>query len=128
MADPVQTLLDILSAAAGVDATQAQQMLLRRLALEGDVIPSRIPAPRNISEVGGYLNLLATLNQTELRSQMLASLLGVAGPNPPVGWFPSAPPLSFQTITNDRPSIPTVAAIPLTYAMRSDLPPRLLLR
>ena len=37
MADPVQSLLDILNAAASLDAQQAQQMLLRRLALEGDV-------------------------------------------------------------------------------------------
>lgn len=120
MADPVQTLLDILSAAAGLDAMQAQQMLLRRLAVQGDVIPSRIPAPRNISEVGGYLNLLTTLNQTELRAQVLASVLGVAGPNPPVGWFPSAAPLSFVTVANDRPNVASAAAIPLTYTLRSD--------
>src|SRR5437868_15500738 len=115
MADPVQSLLDILNAAASLDAQQAQQMLLRRLALEGDVIPSRIPAPLNISQIGGYLNLLDSVNQPELRAQMLASLLGVAGPNPPIGWFPTAPPLSFVTITNDRPPGPAAASIPLTY-------------
>ena len=31
---------------------QAQAFLLRRLALEGDVVPSRLPAPLNVSEMG----------------------------------------------------------------------------
>ena len=39
---------------------------------------------------------------------------------PPIGWFPTAPPLSFVTITNDRPPGPAAASIPLTYTMRSD--------
>ena len=50
------------------------------LALQGDVIQSRIPAPRNITEIGGYLNLLQTLGQAEMRTQTLAGALGVAGP------------------------------------------------
>ena len=54
----VQSLLTMAQAATSPDAIEAQNMLLRRMALEGDVVGSRIPPPRNISEIGGYINLL----------------------------------------------------------------------
>ena len=38
-----------------------KQMILRRIAQESDIRPSRIPAPRNITEIGGYFNLLMKL-------------------------------------------------------------------
>src|SRR5690349_10449798 len=88
----LDTLLDIVRYGGSRDAAEAQAIMLRRLALQGDVVSSRIPAPRNISEVGGYVNLLQTLQQPELEGQMLAAALGVAGPNPPPGWAVSAPP------------------------------------
>ena len=116
----VNALLDIVKSASSPDVFQAQMMLLRRLALEGSVIPSRIPAPKNISEVGGYINLLATLSEPAMREQMLAGALGVAGPNPPLGWLASAPPLAFISLPNDRPDGPSQPSIPLAFSVRSD--------
>jgi hypothetical protein len=113
-------LLNMVQSASSPDIFKAQVMILRRLALEGNIIPSRIPAPRNISEIGGYINLLNTLSEPAMREQMLAGILGVAGPNPPLGWLSSAAPLSLVPLPNDRPAGPFQAAIPLTFAVRSD--------
>src|SRR5215469_11731112 len=76
----VQTLIGLVQNASSPNAIEAQNMILRRMALEGDVIGSRIPPPRNISEIGGYINLLGTLQETAMREQALAGILGVAGP------------------------------------------------
>lgn len=115
------SFLDILKTATSPDALEAQNILLRRIALEGDVTGSRVPPPRNITEIGGYLNLLTTLNQYEMRAQTLAGILGVAGPNPPLGWISNAnPPLTFTTLPNDRPAGPAQSSIPLTVPIRSD--------
>jgi hypothetical protein len=56
----------------------------------------------------------------EILQQALAGALGVAGPNPPLGWITNAMPLSFITLTNDRPAGPAQLGIPLTIAVRSD--------
>jgi hypothetical protein len=116
----LDALLEIVKTANSPDVLEAQAILLRRLALQGDVIASRIPAPRNITEIGGYLNLLETLHQPEARAQMLAGILGVAGPNPPPGWMTGKPPLSLVPLANDRPDGPAQPTIPLTFAVRSD--------
>jgi len=121
----LDALLEIVKAANSPDVLEAQTILLRRLALQGDVISSRIPPPRNITEIGGYLNLLETLQQPETRSQMLAGILGVAGPNPPPGWIAARPPLSLLMLANDRPAGPWQPAIPLSFAVRSDFVPAL---
>lgn len=116
----VQALLQVLRTSSSPEVAQAQAIMLRRLALEGDVVGSRIPAPRNITEVGGYINLLTTLGQPEMRAQMLAGALGVAGPNPPLGWLPTQPQVGFVSIPNDRPSGPWQGAIPVNFQVRSD--------
>ena len=69
----VLALTEVIKGATSPEIQSAQAMLLRRLATQGDVIPSRIPAPRNITEVGGYLNLLETLGETRMRRDMLGS-------------------------------------------------------
>lgn len=115
-----QSLLDMLKTATSPEALEAQNILLRRMALQGDVIPSRVPPPRNITEIGGYLNLLTTLNEIDMRSQVLAGILGVAGPNPPLGWSGAATPLSFTPVVNDRPAGPFQASLPVTILVRSD--------
>jgi hypothetical protein len=56
--------------------------MLRRIARESDVKPSRIPAPLNITEIGGYFNLLMKLKQEEMLQQTIASILGLPM-NPP---------------------------------------------
>ncbi len=100
----VASLLGILQGATSPDAMEAQNILLRRLALQGDVVPSRVPAPRNITEIGGYFNLLQTLQQPDMLSQVLAAILGVAGPTPALGWISNNQPLAFLQMTNDRPA------------------------
>jgi len=116
-----EALLGVLERSTSPDAIEAQNLILRRLALEGNVIPSRVPPPRNITEIGGYLNLLGTLGEAGTRSQVLASVLGVAGTGPPPGWVTNTPPaLSFVAITNDRPVGPAQPAIPITVGIRSD--------
>jgi len=51
--------------------------ILRRIATESDIKPSRIPAPMNITEIGGYFNLLMKLKQEEMLKQTLSSILGL---------------------------------------------------
>lgn len=121
----LQTLLDVLTASQSPDMMQAQAFLLRRLALEGDVVPSRLPAPLNISEMGGYINLLGTLGMTDARSQMLASALGIAGPSPALGTLGEQPPIAWLTLPNDRPIGPQQGSIPLGIQVRADFVPAL---
>jgi hypothetical protein len=113
-------LISLMQTGASPQALAAQQALLRRLVLEGDVIPSRLPAPKNITEIGGYLNLLTRLGQTTMRAEVLASVLGVA---PPAGLLAGSTghPLAMVSMPNDRPSSgPAQATTPLTWYVRSD--------
>jgi hypothetical protein len=114
------SLLGVLANLSSPDSAEAQQILLRRLALEGDVVGSRLPAPLNVTEMGGYINLLGVLQQPEMRAQALAGVLGVAGPNPPLGWLTASQPLALVALPNDRPDGPAQATLPLTFAVRSD--------
>src|SRR5437868_2272355 len=47
------TFLSLIANATSTDALEAQRIILRRIALQGDVVPSRVPPPRNITEIGG---------------------------------------------------------------------------
>lgn len=116
----VTALAGILQSSNSPDAQAAQNLLLRRLATEGDVFSSRIPAPKNITEVGGYFNLLETLGETVMRQQALAAALGVAGPNPTPGFEPTAPVLFDVQRANDRPAGAAQASIPVQFSMRND--------
>lgn len=53
--------------------------ILQKIAEENDVKPTCMPAPKNITELGGYYNLLAKLEKekTEMRMKMIASVLGI---------------------------------------------------
>lgn len=117
--DPIEdALAAIIRGAASPAVQEAQALLLRRLALEGDVIPSRIPAPRNITEVGGYLNLLAAAELGELRRSALASALGLASPAA-TGWDESPPMPGWANLANDLTGAPPAAA--LAVPLRADL-------
>lgn len=62
------------------DEVQALKLkILQRIAEETDIKPTRMPAPLNITELGGYYNLLAKLEKekTEMRMKMIASVLGL---------------------------------------------------
>ncbi|MDQ6637219.1 MAG: hypothetical protein M3Y62_05455, partial [Candidatus Dormibacteraeota bacterium] len=118
-------LLDVIRAGSTPEAAQAQALMLRRLALQGDVVGSRVPPPRNISEIGGYINLLTDLGEPDVRTQMLASLLGVSGPNVPLSGLRGQPSLSWVIIPNDRPVGTAQPSIPLSISVRSDFAPAL---
>lgn len=113
------SLVNAINSVISPDMLEAQNIILRRIALESDVANSRIPPPRNITEIGGYVNLLTTLNETAMRQQTLAGALGVAGPNAPLGWDVS-PPLAMVAIPNDRPAGPAQPSLPLNVLVRSD--------
>jgi hypothetical protein len=114
-------LADILRSGTDPDVLESQRILLRRIALEGNIVDSRVPAPKNITEVGGYINLLTTLGHTDIRTQMLASVLGVAGPATPIGLSGEGPVLAFVSLPNDRPEGPGQATYTTTFSVRSDM-------
>jgi len=121
----VLALTEVIKGATTPEIQAAQALLLRRLATQGDVIPSRIPAPRNITEVGGYLNFLETLGETQMRRDMLGATLGLAtgGLEPSVG--SAVPPLRLTAVANHRPAGDAGAQVPLSVGVREDLAPGL---
>lgn len=116
----VSNLLSVLTSATSPDAIEAQDIIMRRIALEGDVVGSRIPPLGNITQFGGMINLLTSLGEKAMREQALAGILGVAGPNPPLGWISNSQPLAMTGVTNDRPAGPAQPTIPLSVLVRSD--------
>ncbi|WP_372784504.1 IPT/TIG domain-containing protein [Phenylobacterium sp.] len=116
----VGSLVNVLSAQTSPDALEAQNILMRRLALEGDVVGSRVPPPRNITEIGGYLNILGELKEGAMREQTLAGILGVAGPLQAQGFISNATPLSMVALPNDRPAGAAQPSIPTSAYVRSD--------
>ncbi|GAB2467011.1 hypothetical protein HD599_000347 [Conyzicola lurida] len=118
-------LTDVIRGAASPEIQQAQAMLLRRLATQGDVIPSRVPAPLNITEVGGYFNLLSTLGEDEMRTAMLGSALGLATETTLAVAGGEVPPMHLTSIPNQRPEGEAGAGVPLAVGVRQDLAPSL---
>jgi hypothetical protein len=124
----IDALIKVLQQATSPDAIETQQILLRRLALSGDVIPSKVSPPRNITEIGGYLNLLQQMggdltDPDDMRTQVLGAILGVAGPSLRFEPFSTQPTLSLVAMNNDRPpgTDQLQAAVPNQFYVRSDL-------
>jgi hypothetical protein len=115
-----ESFLNLIENATSAEALQAQNIILQRIALQGDVVPSRVQPPANITEIGGYLNLLGTLKQTEMQTEVLAGILGVAGPTPQLAWTGAVTPLSFVWLANDRPQGAAQPTIPVSIQVRSD--------
>ena len=116
-------LTDVIRGATSPEIQQAQALLLRRLATQGDVIPSRIPAPLNITQIGGYFNLLSSLHEDTMRSEMLGAALGLAtGGGPGLG---APPPMHLTSVQNQRPDGDAGAEVPLSVAVRQDFAPSL---
>lgn len=79
--------------------------MLKRIARESDIKPSRIPAPLNITEIGGYINLMMRFKKeaqkekmeaqqaviSDMLNQMLSSILGL----------PMQPPMQFTDANAD---------------------------
>lgn len=116
----IDALVEIMRSGVRPDVLEAQRVLLQRLANQGDVFPSRIPAPRNITEIGGYLNLLESAGREDIRMSAVASALGVAGPSPVAGFLADAVPVGFIDAANDRPAGPAQPSIPPMISIRAD--------
>jgi hypothetical protein len=116
----MDVLIEIMRSGVRPDVLEAQRILLQRLAHQGDVFPARIPAPRNITEIGGYLNLLERAGLLETRASAVASALGVAAPPPLSASLTGAPPVGFVDIGNDRPAGPAQASIVPALRVRAD--------
>ncbi len=118
----VSSLLGVLTSATSPDAVEAQNIIMRRIALDGDVIGTRIPNNfmGTVTGVGGILNYLTAQQETAIRQQALAGMLGVAGPSQPLGWISNTQPLAMVDVTNDRPAGPAQPTIPLAFLVRSD--------
>ena len=113
-------LIGILQQETSPEAVKAKNMILRRMATENQVTPSRIPQPLNITEIGGYINLLEKLNHTDLQYGTLASILGQPHKASEAEFYDTSPITFFSEYVNDRPSCNGAAEIPLTLAIRSD--------
>src|ERR1700734_1076806 len=96
----VSNLLSVLTSATSPDAVEAQDIIMRRIVLEGDVVGSRVPPPGNSTEIGEDGTLLTSSEETPMRGQGLAGRLGVAGPTQPLGWITNTQPLAMGDITN----------------------------
>lgn len=118
--DVLEVLTELMRTATRPEVMEAQRVLLQRLAYQGDVFDSRIPAPLNITEVGGYLNLLASAGFNDTRASAIASALGIAGPPPSSVVIGGALPVGFVEFPNDRPSGPVESSIPPLITVRAD--------
>ena len=67
----------ILEQETSEEMVKLRQLIMLRAALEGDVKRTRIPAPMNITEVGGYYNLLVKQKQNTMLRQVVSSALGL---------------------------------------------------
>lgn len=119
-ADAVGALIDVIDKGTAPPMLEAQRILMERIALEGNVIPSRIQPPQNITQIGGYINLLEDLNQRDAEAEMIASILGIAGANYGPGAFAEPPAVPFVRIPNDRPDGSAQIAIPTHITVRAD--------
>jgi hypothetical protein len=79
MADYQELAAKLLEQETSDEVKALKLKILQRIAEESEVKPTRMPAPRNITELGGYYNLLAKLEKekTEMRMKMIASVLGI---------------------------------------------------
>jgi hypothetical protein len=116
----MDALVELIKSGVRPDVLEAQRLLLQRLATQGDVFPSRIPPPLNITQIGGYLNLLETAGLNDMRASAVASTLGIAGPSPAGEVLAGVVPVGFVSIANDRPVGPSQASIPPQLSIRAD--------
>jgi len=81
--DLVNWATNVLNQEASEEMQKIKLQILRRIATESDIKPARIPAPTNITEIGGYFNLMMKLKKeeekaySEMLRQSLTSILGL---------------------------------------------------
>ncbi len=54
----ITALAELIRNESSTEARQYRNLILKRIAEETEVKPSRIPVPLNITELGGYFNLI----------------------------------------------------------------------
>lgn len=69
------------------DMLPIKKQILERIAAESDIKPARVPAPLNITEIGGYFNLMMKMKKeaakeeqkafSDMLTQTLTSILGL---------------------------------------------------
>ncbi|WP_308493586.1 hypothetical protein [Microbacterium terrisoli] len=116
----LDALVSVIQSSAGPAAAEAQALLLRRLALDGDIIPTRMPAVLNVTEAAGYLNLLDTLGQRQAMLDVLSGALGVASASAR-SLSDAPPPLAMAPLANDRPVGAAASTAPSNVLVRADL-------
>lgn len=70
-------IMKLLEQEASEEMQKIKMLLMLRAALETNTRATRIPAPMNITEVGGYYNLLEKQKEQVLLRQMVSSALGL---------------------------------------------------
>lgn len=78
----VGALLKIIEQETSPEMQQLKLQIIRKIALQNYVVPSRIQAPKNITQIGGYINLMRKLGYDDMTKQMLASVLGLPMQHP----------------------------------------------
>lgn len=82
----LKAITQILENEASPEVQKLKNDLLRRIVQETEVKPSRIPAPLNITEVGGYYNLISDLQakseememkKLQMQMSLIVSALGL---------------------------------------------------
>ena len=87
MADLETLAATLLEHETSKEVQDVKLAILKRIAAESDIKPSRIPAPLNITEIGGYFNLMKKMKDeakadeqkvfAEMLQQTLTSILGL---------------------------------------------------
>ena len=75
MADIQEIAAKLLEQETSDEMKKLKMRILERIATETDIKPARVPAPLNITEIGGYYHLLK--GNEELQLRLLASVLGL---------------------------------------------------
>ena len=70
-----EVLAKLLEQESNEETVALRNLILKRIATESDIRQARIPAPLNITEIGGYFNLLK--KDEAMRKQFLATVLGL---------------------------------------------------
>lgn len=76
----MDALTEIIMSETSDDMKAIRMQILQRVANEVANVTPRMPAPLNITEIGGYYNLLNRMGQEEtlpMRKRLVATALGI---------------------------------------------------
>ena len=76
----MKKLMDALTEIIMSESSDDMKAILQRVANEVANVTPRMPAPLNITEIGGYYNLLNRMGQEEtltMRKRLVATALGI---------------------------------------------------